>query len=103
VSSAPARREGISEAEIDGELVLLDTSSGALHLLNRPAAAVWSELDGSRSVEEIVAALSDLARADRTQVREDVLTLLDQLGRVDLLASPPPNARPSPPPPGSAA
>lgn len=87
----PARREGISEVEIDGELVLLDTATGAMHVLNPVAAAVWSELDGARSVEEIVAVLSDAAGAGIGQVREDVARLVDQLGRSGLLASPPPS------------
>jgi PqqD family protein of HPr-rel-A system len=84
--SAPARRGGICEAEIEGELVLLDTSSGDMHLLNRVAAAIWSELDGARTLDEIVAQLSDAAGADAEQVHRDVSALVDELRRCDLLA-----------------
>jgi hypothetical protein len=89
-SFAPARREGISEVEIDGELVLLDTSSGALHVLDRVAAAVWCELDGARTVDAIVEELSDAAGAESERVREDVARFLDQLGHSGLLARLPP-------------
>ncbi len=85
-SFLPARRDGISEAEIDGELVLLDTSNGTLHLLNRAAASVWSELDGTRSVEEILADLSDASGSKVERVREDVFRFLDELARAGLLS-----------------
>jgi hypothetical protein len=86
MSTTPIRRDGICGVEIDGELVLLDTTSGALHLLNRTAAAVWSELDGERDVQTIVSELSGTAGVDPERVSEDVVELLDKLRRSDLLA-----------------
>jgi hypothetical protein len=86
MSATPAPRDGICGVEIDGELVLLDTSSGALHLLNRTAAAVWSALDGERDIQTVVSELSSAADVDRERVRADVVELLDQLRRSDLLA-----------------
>jgi hypothetical protein len=86
MSSASVRREGICEVGIDGELVLLDTSTGTLHLLNRVAAAVWSELDGTHDVESIVERLSHASDANADRVREDVTALLDQLRSCDLVA-----------------
>jgi hypothetical protein len=91
-SFAPARREGISEVEVDGELVLLDTSSGALHVLDRVAAAVWCELDGKRTVDAIVEELSDAAGAETERVRADVARFLDQLARGGLLSCPLPSS-----------
>jgi PqqD family protein of HPr-rel-A system len=85
MSAAPVPRDGICGVEIDGELVLLDTSSGALHLLNRTAAAVWSELDGKRDIQTIVSELSSAAGVDPDRVRADVIELLGQLRRSDLL------------------
>jgi hypothetical protein len=90
-SYVPVRREGVSETEIDGELVLLDTSSGTLHALNPIGAAVWSELDGQRDVETIVADLSAAARADVDRVRGDVMSFLEQLSRGGLLSEAPPD------------
>lgn len=84
---APAHRAGICETEIDGELVLLDTSNGAMHLLNPVAAAIWSELDGKRDVDEIVSNLSVAAGVERDRVRDDVVALLGELRACDLLAS----------------
>jgi hypothetical protein len=90
-SFVPARRDGICQAEIDGELVLLDTSSGALHVLDRIGAAIWCEVDGARSVDAIVEELSAAAEADTRQVREDVAGFLDQLAQGGLLSFPPPS------------
>ena len=87
----PVRRDGISEVEMDGEIVLLDTSSGELHLLNRVAAAIWSEVDGARDVDAIVADLSDAAATDVERVRQDVAAFLGQLGRGGLLSRPVPD------------
>jgi PqqD family protein of HPr-rel-A system len=78
--------ETVSETEIDGEMVLLDTSSGALHVLNPTAAAVWAELDGERGVDRIVADLSAVADADSDRVREDVIRFLGELERAGLVA-----------------
>jgi hypothetical protein len=93
-SFVPARRESVAEAEIDGEVVLLDTSSGALHVLNSVAAVVWSELDGARDLDTIVTELSGALRADADEVRRDVTTFIDQLGSSGLLSRLPPTASP---------
>lgn len=92
-SFVPARRDGISEAEVDGELVLLDNSTGALHVLNRVGAAIWSELDGARKVDEIVADLSNASGSQVERVREDVARFLHELASGDLLSSLPPLRR----------
>jgi hypothetical protein len=89
-SVVPARRESVSEAEVDGELVLLDTTTGALHVLNRTAALVWSELDGSRQVDAIVSELSDVAGAEEERVRQDVISYLEDLEDKGLLSRVPP-------------
>ncbi len=90
-SFVPVPGTSVSETEIDGELVLLNTSTGALHVLNPVAAAIWSELDGARPVEQIVAELSEAAGADRARVRQDVIRYLDELGEKGLLSRTPPS------------
>lgn len=82
----PARRRDISEVELDGEVVLLDHVSGALHVLNPVAAAIWSELDGERTLEEIVARLSEATGSENSRVRADVSGFLDELRSGGLLA-----------------
>ena len=88
----PVRHGGISEVEIDGEVVLLALSTGTLHLLNPVAAAIWSALDGRRENDAIVAELADAAGADVSRVRRDVATFLEDLSRHGLLSGAPPPA-----------
>jgi adenylyl-sulfate kinase len=85
-SFVPLRAMSIVEAEIDGEVVLLDTESGALHVLNPVAAAVWGELDGVRDVRAIVTELSEEAGEDVTRVRADVTSFLERLAGTGLLS-----------------
>ena len=82
----PLRQTSVVEAEIDGELVLLDTTSGTLHVLNPVAAAVWGELDGVRDVDAIVSELSDETGEDVARVRADVTNFLDRLASTGLLS-----------------
>jgi ABC-type phosphonate transport system ATPase subunit len=67
--------------------VLLDTSTGELHVLNPAAAAVWYELDGEADVEQIAARLSEAAGAEREHVLRDVIGFVDQLARSGLLSA----------------
>jgi bifunctional enzyme CysN/CysC len=85
-SCVPVRQSSVIGAEIDGELVLLDTASGALHVLNPVAAAVWGELDGVRPVEAIVADLSVETGEDVARVGADVTDFLERLANTGLLS-----------------
>lgn len=86
----PERRDAVAAAEIDGEIVLLDTATGALHVLNAVAGLVWSELDGRRDVDTIVAELSAVAGGDGGEVRRDVTNFVEQLAHSGLLSEGPP-------------
>ena len=80
----PAFGKGVRlRQEPDGSAMLL-VPEGAL-VLNAPAAAALSLVDGERTVDEIVAEL--VARFDVTQeqVREDVNALFERLSQRRLL------------------
>ena len=81
----PVPRPTVSAVELDGETVLLEQTTGAMHLLNPVGTAVWSSLDGARTVDELVALLSDEAGADPAAVRRDVASFVRDLERADLL------------------
>lgn len=91
----PVRRASVSETEVDGEVVLLEAETGAMHVLNPIAAAVWSALDGVRDVSAITDELSTIAGADPATVGADVTTFLRELGRMGLLLQAPPENEPS--------
>lgn len=84
-----SRTAGLLFEEIDDELVVYDQDRDRAHRLNGTAARVWKLCDGSRAVPELAAALAGEGGAPDEEV---VRMALEQLGRADLLATPPPPA-----------
>lgn len=82
----PQRSPSGLSVELDGERVVLDTASGGLHRLDRMASLIWTMLDGSASVAELVDDLADVFQAPPEVVEPDVLRMLRECGRVGLLA-----------------
>jgi PqqD family protein of HPr-rel-A system len=81
----PRQATSAAGVEVDGERVLLDRGTGSLHLLNDVGAAIWSRVDGSRTVGSIVAELSEAFDADAAQVASDVQQFLGRLARLGLI------------------
>ena len=87
-----ARRESLIIEELPDELLIYDEERNQAHCLNQPAAQVWKECDGRKSVTEISERLSAQAQAP---VQEQVVWYaLQQFERNHLLAEeiPPPPA-----------
>jgi len=84
-ASTPRPRPGLASVELDGERVVLDEASGALHLLDPVASVVWSCLDGSATIDELVVDLAAGFGADADEVGADVLGLVRRLGGLGLL------------------
>lgn len=72
-STVLRRSDGLLAEELDGELVVLDQRTGALHVLNAPAALVWRCCDGADELGELAAGLAEATGADRAVVERDVL------------------------------
>jgi hypothetical protein len=81
----PARCPTVHAIEIDGEAVLLDETSGRLHLLNRTGAMVWSCFDGSASLAEIFDDVSVAFGVSRERVAADALAIVRRLVAEGLL------------------
>jgi len=58
------RRRSVPWRAIDTEAVVVDVKSGLLYPLNAVGATIWDLCDGSRTVDEIVAALVDTFDAE---------------------------------------
>lgn len=81
----PARRDDLAVEELDGELVLLDETTGGIHVLNATASVVWRCLDGDIDVATLAAELADAFGVDASQVSDDVLGMVRQLAADGLL------------------
>ena len=59
--------------------VLFDSATSRLHRLQGTASSVWAAIDGTRSVDEIVALLGDLYGGDVDDI-DDALAHFSQRG-----------------------
>jgi hypothetical protein len=82
-----SRREGLVEAEVDGEIVALHVDKGTCYGFNNTATAIWKLLETPRRLDEICAALAGDFEVEPEECERDVLALLRDLesdGLVDL-------------------
>lgn len=77
--------DDVAGVEIDGESVLYDQRSGALHHLDTTATLVWAYLDGSDPLRDVAVELAQAAGAPVDVVERDVVALAHDLGRRGLL------------------
>lgn len=84
-SSTPRARSGCSGVELEGDVILVDDDSGAVHLLNPTAQLVWSCFDGSATIAEIARDLDTVFAADPATIADAVTDLARQLARSGLL------------------
>jgi hypothetical protein len=80
-TAVPRRASDLAQVEGDQRVAMLDLAHlGRVPVvLEGPAAAVWSLVDGARTVEEIVDELGRRYDASREVVSADVMTFLGQL------------------------
>jgi hypothetical protein len=64
---------------VDGEAVLLDTSSGHYFSMNPLATEIWSHLQTGTSIPQIISAIADKYRVEEDIVRSDVSELIGEL------------------------
>ncbi len=55
--TVPPRRKDLHEHQLDGEAVLFDSNTQAIHLLNRTALEVWRRCNGRVTIRQIATEL----------------------------------------------
>ena len=81
----PRQSRFVASVELDGEAVLYDSITHALHVLNPSASVLWACFDGSGTIAELADDLAEAYRADRAIVLDDTVATVRQLGRAGLL------------------
>ena len=81
----PIRHPSIETAVLGAEAVLYDERSGTVHHLNPSACAIWTLLD-CRSVDDIVAMLSETTGVPPPDMRRDVLQSIGEFRAAGLLS-----------------
>ncbi len=74
--------------EVDGEAIVLDETTGTLHLLNATGSMIWQCIDGESTLGEICADLADILGAPYDDVADGAETLARQLLDEGLATSP---------------
>jgi len=83
-----ARREGILIRELPGEMLVYQGGEHRAHCLNRTAATVFENADGTRSVADIARLLApDADPAESEAAVEEALTLLGEAGLLETQTS----------------
>lgn len=79
-------------SSVDGELIVFDPASRRFHHLNPTAAAVWEELDGERTLQDVAKTLAAAYDTDEETVQNDVRALAAEFESQHLVESsdPPP-------------
>ncbi|MCH7591690.1 MAG: PqqD family protein [Planctomycetes bacterium] len=84
-SQHPTRRDNIVVCELDGEAVLYDERSGAVHRFNETALTVWKACDGSRSAPAIARIIAGRYALDSNRARTEVDNVIRKLTAKGLL------------------
>ena len=88
---ALARAEGVLDTVVDGKAVLIGASGTHVVDLNTVGTLVWSGLDGTRELPDLVelvrGAMADPDEVPRTRIEADVSAFLAELRRLELVRS----------------
>jgi len=85
--------EDIVSRVIEGELIIVPLISGIgdmddeLYTMNETGRAIWSRLDGKKSLREIAAELAAEFKAAPDVVERDMLELITELARRKIVIS----------------
>jgi hypothetical protein len=85
------RRDGLIQAEVDGELVALHIDNGACYGFNVTATRVWALIESPRRLSEIKDTLLSEYEVDPDTCRAQLIDLLRELesdGLVELQSLP---------------
>ena len=85
----PVKNELISTRVVDGETILFDKQTNALHALNLVASEIWNCCDGEHLFEAIVDTLFDKFEASRDQIEKDVKKTILEFQELALLEDQP--------------
>ena len=83
--------EDIVAREIEGELIIVPLVAGIgdledeLFTLNETGRAIWNQMDGKRTLGEIIQALAQEYQAPLEEIQRDVFGLVQELARRRML------------------
>lgn len=79
------RRPELHAVEMDGELVMMGQEQGEYYGLRNVAASIWTLLAEPRTLEDLVARVTDEYDVTADVCRPDIVRFLDELVAKDLV------------------
>jgi hypothetical protein len=85
--------DNVVAREIEGDFIVAVVAvddvdmEGELFTLNETARAVWDKLDGVRTLAVVIEELSTEFSAEGGEIESGVLTLVDELARLQMLVT----------------
>ncbi|HET7486626.1 MAG TPA: PqqD family peptide modification chaperone [Acidimicrobiales bacterium] len=83
-------KDGLGDAELDGERVVWDPQTGGLARLDQVGSLVWGCFEAPATVDDVAADLAAAFEASPDRVRSDVAALVERLRDLGLLVEVPP-------------
>ena len=85
----PSRRADVDVHALDGEAILYDPTTGAVHRFNAMTMMVWNACDGSHEIREIALTLATSFAVSAGEAQVHVYRALEDLAKRDLLLESP--------------
>ena len=86
-SSVVVRRDGLVQAEIDGEVVTMSIEHGTCYGLNQVGSRIWNLLEKPTRIDVLCETLLSEYRVDPDVCERQVLDLLEELRTEGLIAT----------------
>lgn len=77
--------EDLMVADLDGEMVLLDTQSGTYFGLNQVGSRIWELTSEPYRIQDVVTVLLDEFAVSKEQLEQDVLHFVNSLSQKSLI------------------
>jgi hypothetical protein len=79
------RNEDLVWRRIEDEIVVIGNDGLAVHMLNKSAAYIWEQCDGTKSLDEIAVGLCEHFEVTPEEARADVQAAINKLEGMGLI------------------
>jgi hypothetical protein len=87
IDSVLVPADGYCVREVGGETILLAATGEAIHVLDEVGTFIWRQIDGRRSLDEIVEQLCADYEVDRSTAVADLVSFAGELHALGLVSS----------------
>ncbi len=82
----PKKAEKLITREEDENVLIFDPDTGDIKLLNETAGLIWNNIDGNRSVKDIIqVVVKENPDEDEKVIKQDVLKFLEQIQELNFI------------------